>query len=163
MSSKSELLALINSANGTSYAEADMTFDAPAVIEGAAAGASDTNVTVHGVAAQGYTGQQTFSYKRLDMETVFGSVTLVAHGPRANAGSADIIDDIATQTGVVIPMEDVQDEVVDFLQSAFILKAAATSLKWKGQVLVSLVVDLVDIEPTLQTTEQAGFTAPVLA
>lgn len=163
MSSKSELLALINTANGTAYLDTEIGLDAPAVIKGAAAGQPNSTVTVRGQAAAGYTGQQTFSYKRLDLESVFSTVTLVAHGPRANASVADILDDIATQTGVVIPAEDMVAETVDFLQSSYTLKAAAGSFKWIGQVKIQLVVDLVDIEPSLQTTTLSGFDAPVLA
>jgi hypothetical protein len=164
MSAKTELLALINAANSTTYTEAQLSFGAPVAIEGSdQAKIHNTHVTVSGNSAVGFTGSKVITYKRLFLESVFGAVSPVSSNPAGAGTVQDILNDLATVYGVVIDIEDVVDEAVIYTNGGtYVLKAADTSYKWRGQLTVSLTVDLVDVEPTLAQDTLSGFEEPTL-
>ena len=157
MSSKTELLALLNTANGTHYTEAQVSFGAPAV---AAAPDADhnTEITVSGVSAAGYTGSMALKYKRLDLATQFVGHPQSSSGPETGGTLQEVLDDIFAATAVRLYPEDFSNSAsVDFSQPSITLTAAATSLKWVGSLVVTTTVDLRDISASIATDTLPGF------
>ena len=166
MSNVAVLLGLVNAKNSTAFTEAQLTFGAPVAIEGALEGARNTNVTVTGVTAAGYTSDKQLAYTRLDLTKAFEGVVggLKAFGPRESGTTLDLLDDIKAQTGVEILPTDIVEEAVDFsVAGTHVLKAAAGNLKWIGGVYVAISLDLEDINATLTQGDLDGFTYPVIA
>lgn len=166
MSNVAVLLGLVNTKNSTAFTEAQLTFGAPSVIEGALEGQRNTHVTVTGVTAAGYKGDFELSYTRLDLTKAFEGVAggLKAFGPRTSGTTLDLLDDIKLQTGVELTADDIVEEAVDFsVAGTHVLKAKAGGLKWIGQVDVAISLDLEDINDTLTQGDLDGFTYPVIA
>lgn len=163
MSSKALLLALINTANTTSYTDVQVAIGNPVVIDGAQAGEANTTVTVSGKPEAGFSGSKDLTYKRLDLAQQFLGKTLAAAGPATNATSEDILDDLEAQYALGIEAADIVVEVVDFSSGTYTLKANPNSFKWIGQVAVNVSLDTVDIGPSLATTDLPGFEYATLA
>lgn len=164
MSAIQELLSLLNTANSTSYTEAQVSFGNPANIAGAEAGQPNTKITVSGVEAVGYTGSKELSYVRLDLTKTFEGHSLVSKGPETGGKLQEVLDDIFTATGVRIYPEDLTNAAdVDFTQASVVLTAKGTSVKWTGSVEVATSTDLRNIEPSIVTTTLPGFEYPTIA
>lgn len=164
MSAKTELLALLNTANSTSYTEAQVSFGNPTNIAGAEAGQPNTKITVSGIEAAGYTGSKELSYKRLDLAKTFEGHPLTSAGPETAGKLQEVLDDIFAATGVRIEAEDLTNAAdVDFTQPSITLTAKGTSVKWTGSVVVTTSTDLRNIEPSIATTTLPGFEYPTIA
>ncbi len=164
MSAKTELLALLNTANTTSYTEAQVSFGNPVNIAGAEAGQPNTKITVSGIEAAGYTGSKELSYVRLDLTKTFEGHPLTSAGPESGGTLQEVLDDIFTATGVRIEAEDLTNAAdVDFTQPSVTLTAKGTSVKWTGSVVVTTSTDLRNIEPSIVTTTLPGFEYPTIA
>lgn len=164
MSAILELLALLNTANGRSYTDAQVQFAAPAEIVGAEAGQPNTTVVVSGIEAAGYTGSKELSYKRLDLTQTFTGHTLESKGPETAGTLQEVLDDVFAATGVRIYPEDLTNgAAVDFTQPSVTLTAKAESLKWLGSVVVNTSVDLRDISGEISTATLPGFEYPTIA
>ena len=163
MTAKQELLALLNTANGLSYTEAQVSFGEPSVASATDA-AHNTDLVVTGVEAAGYTGTKTIHYKRLDLATVFAAHPQTSSGPETGGTLQEVLDDIFAATGVRIYAEDLtNDAAVDFSQPSVTLTAKAGSFKWTGSVTVTTSVDLRDISQQITVDTLPGFEQPTIA
>ena len=163
MSAKQELLALLNSANGRSYTEAQLSFGVPAVAAEPTA-EFNTEVVVTGESAAGYTGTKTIKYKRLDLATTFAGHAQVSVGPETAGTLQEVLDDIFAASGVRIFPEDLTNSAtVDFTQPSVTLTAAAGSYKWTGSVVVTTSVDLRNVGQEITTDTLPGFEYPTIA
>lgn len=160
MSAKQELLELLNSANGRSYTEAQLSFGVPAVAAEPTA-EFNTEVVVSGESAAGYTGTKTIKYKRLDLATAFTDMPLTSSGPETGGTLQEVLDDIFATTTIRIYPEDLSNAAaVDFTQPSITLTAAAGSYKWTGSVVVTTSVDLRDIGQEITVDTLPGFEYP---
>lgn len=164
MSAIQELLALLNTANSTTYTEAQVSFGNPTAVAGAEAGQPNAKITVSGKEDAGYTGSKELSYIRLDLTKTFEGHALTSKGPETGGKLQEVLDDIFTATGVRIEAEDLTNSAdVDFTQAKVVLTAKGTSVKWTGTVEVATSTDLRNIEPSITTTTLPGFEYPTIA
>lgn len=155
MSTLTELLALVNTANGTNYDASHVAFAAPAVVDH---NGKNTSIVVTGKAGGGRTGSKTLYYTRLDLAQQFTGHPLTSSGPATGGTLAEVLADIATATGVSIDAGDLSNAAdVDFSAGTVTLTAKADSLKWVGSVVVTLTTDAIDINSELTVDELAGF------
>jgi len=162
MSALTELLALFNSANGTSYTTSQVRFGNPTVASAPDA-SHNTEIVMYGESSGGYTGSVNLKYKRLSLATQFDGVTLESTGPETGGTLAEVLADIKNHTGVEIFEEDLtNDPSVDFSSGSLILTAHSTSLKWTGTVTVTLHTELRDISGA-STTTLPGFEYATIA
>lgn len=167
--SKEVLLALINSANGTSLATNQVTFGEPSVLELDPDGKT-TSVTVTAVPGSGYKGFEVVRYDRVDLADVLSISGISPSVVRSTETTVhELLPAINALYGINLSPEEVDDapiapftgELNETVNVDVVVKA--TSLAYTGSmqvVLRSAEIALADII-VITALDGLTYTAPV--
>lgn len=118
----------------------------------------NTQVTAHGVLEKGYSGSQTFQYRRPDLGLLFKDVIVTVVIPHHNATTEDIVAELNKQFDKLdLYVGDMVHEPVPDGATSYVLKADPTSLYYIGQVEVIVERILLDISKDFTVTALQGF------
>lgn len=152
-----QIVALINQANGTTVPADAVTLDAPTPWS-AEGDYRNTEVVAHGVLEKGYSGQQPFQYRRIDLGLLFNAVIVTVVIPHHNATSEDVVDELNKQFSELdLVAGDMIHEPVPDDATSYTLRADPTSLYYIGAVEVIVERVLQDISLELTVTSLNGF------
>lgn len=124
----------------------------------------NTEVTVHGILEKGYSGQQTFQYRRPDLSLLFKDVIVTVVVPHHNATTEDVVAEINKQFAQLdLYYGDMIHEPVPDDATNYVLRADPTSLYYIGEVEVIVERVLVDIAKDFTVTALNGFDYAVIS
>lgn len=168
ISTVADLVALINTANSTSFATTDLTFGTPVATNGTWQGntvTQNTAVTVTGVSSgqSGYTGSVSIVYDRLNFASL-ANISGWAIQANKPAKISDCLSAIAYYTGLKLTAADIVDGPITLdgnNNATFTLQAAANSLGWYGSVSLSMTYGGIDFAAAASNTALSGVNYPV--
>lgn len=142
-----------------------VTFDAPVVTTGA----RNTSIVVRGIRAQGFRGQRTMRYNRLDLAVAMppteGQSTEVAVPNDGFETKLEVCDRLNKQYNLKIGPNDIVDGPVDtsVLPATTTIQAKATSLAWFGTLQIEFVPDRPFYKDTFSSFVLNGLPMPEAA
>lgn len=159
MTTLEKFVQLFNTANGTSLSAYELDIDKPVALPDA--GATDnTTVTVHGKMQTGYIGDYTFTYHRINLPGLFGSIKVAVELPQGPATTRKLVESLNLQYGLAVPVEDVVDEPI--VENAATIRISADSYEWVGELPVTINRVLTDVSSVLTDGNLDGFNYPTI-
>lgn len=159
MTTLEKFVQLFNTANGTSLTAFELDIDKPVALPDA--GSTDnTQVTVHGKMKSGYIGDYTFTYHRVNLPGLFGSIKVAVELPLGPATTRQLVDSLNRQYELSIPVEDVVDEPI--VENAATIRISADSYEWVGELPVTINRVLTDVSKVITDGDLDGFSYPVI-
>lgn len=159
MTTLEKFVQLFNTANGTNLTAYELDIDKPVALPDA--GATDnTTVTVHGKLQTGYMGDYTFTYHRINLPGLFGSIKVAVELPQGPATTRQLVESLNRQYELAVPVEDVVDEPI--VGNAASIRISADSYEWVGELPVTINRVLTDIASVLTDGDLDGFNYPTI-
>lgn len=164
--SAEQIYDLIKATNVVSFPQVDivaLTYGTPAVLTGDPSG-KDTSLVVSAAVNTPYTGNVTIKYDRLDLEgfeTTYGATQLIVP---EGATPADIVAAFNSHYECELESVDYQNNAVptppDFDGESYTLVAAAGSLAYKGDIVLSILLASTPLSEIITVTELDGLEFP---
>lgn len=159
MTTLEKFVQLFNTANGTNLSAYELDIDKPVALPDA--GATDnTTVTVHGKMQTGYIGDYTFTYHRVNLPGLFGSIKVALELPQGPATTRQLVESLNRQYGLTVQAEEVVDEPI--VENAATIRISADSYEWVGELPVTINRVLTDITSVLTDGDLDGFNYPTI-
>lgn len=159
MTTLEKFVQLFNTANGTNLTAYELDIDKP--VANPDAGASDnTTVTVHGKMQTGYIGDYTFTYHRINLPALFGSIKVAVELPLGPATTRQLVESLNLQYELSVPVEDVIDEPI--VDNAATIRISADSYEWVGELPVTINRVLTDVASVIADGNLDGFNYPTI-